>query len=92
MANFKVGDMCVIVQDAYPEKLRGMECVIDGPEDWYHANLSAGKPGPTFAYRVILAGETWYAQRNALQRKRPPSWDKWIYGTSDLTTDREVSA
>ncbi len=68
---FKVGDVCVILDTAYPPEVRGLECTITGPEDWYHVH---GKP--KFTYRVSIQGyessDLSTAERDCLRLKRPP--------------------
>lgn len=88
--NFKLGDVCIIVNHADPPKFAGMECTITGSEDWYHG-IGRHGPEPLFAFRVVLSdGFVAQVVRAALRLKRPPSWDKWLYDTSNVP--REVTA
>jgi hypothetical protein len=92
MSAFKVGDVCVIV-GLLPidRKYEGMECEIvsrgccldremeGGPLAWYLTHIRDKKGSD-------------YIHHSNLRLKRPPSWDKWIYETSDVDGEQAVVA
>lgn len=73
-----VGDVCVIVETAFPEKFRGMECVVTDALAWREDVCDPnGIDDPDWYYEIRLEGEIWYryAKRDELRKKRPPAKD-----------------
>ncbi len=81
MSGFRVGDVCVVVSVTWASAqwMVGKECtVIELHEPDY--------------VRTDINSEGSFFYPHNLRLKRPPSWDKWIYDTSDVDSHETVSA
>jgi len=82
--NFKVGDVCYFegLCDRCQE-FNGTECrVISDLRERYGDSSKTTR----LCHRVhcALDGQQWLCEPKYLRLKRPPSWDKWLYDTSDV--------
>lgn len=86
--NLKVGDMCVIVSARMKPEALGMECEITSifiTDEW---DCVVNVPGLVNKRGGNLFNTTFAS----LRLKRPPSWNSWIYDTSDVDQTDKVPA
>ena len=89
---FKVGDLCVIVATpgcSFCQPYHGMQCTVGKlivqPETPEWVRCCTLQPFTEPVYGVDCAnGQRLAIEESQLRRRRPPSWDKWIFDTRDV--------
>lgn len=95
MSGFRVGDVVIAQNLVEKPCFNGAEGeVIKVCENWPAVGATTGRKYLLpIAYRVAWRDGSVSAQApHELRLKRPPSWDKWIYDTSDVDSHEPVSA
>ena len=81
MNGFRVGDVCVIVKAT--KEYVGLECVVislkSKSPDMLSVEVPAKPSGSHLGYAVFPF---------QIRRKRPPSWDQWLFDTSGVRDER----
>ena len=87
---FKVGDIVVLLwakQERY-QKFVGCDYEIIGPLELKRDS----KTGDYMGYDVRRPdGSKGYVRHDQVRLRRPPSWDKWIFDTSDVDQERPIA-
>lgn len=88
---FKVGDVCYF-QGLHSRcvEFNGTECCIVGDLQVRYGD-SSHVERLCYSVRCALDGQLWLCEPEYLRLRRPPSWDKWLYDTSGVDSEREVS-
>lgn len=86
MSKFRVGDVCIYIDEAANPKMVNAECVIVGLCDENTGDHLCEFPG----FPSPISTGLWACFGYQLRLKRPPSWDKWITDTREVEREKDL--